>query len=1228
MSRVLNFKKLTSLLLALIVAVSMIMPSVLSPKEAGAKPQTITGRCYVKLTKYTSPYQGDGDARTEFDVTMPDGKVLRGYCMDTDKVVQIDDWYDFTGTLNASGSYDIVVNTGGLIDWDRIHPKSKIDILDEYWGMPAQCQRVGKFTWVPPEGKAKLKKVTKNNKSLTDLCPEQYSLKGAEYGVYSDSTLKKRVGKFTTNASGISNTLELDEATYYVKEIDAPKGYKLDKTVYKIDVKSGETTTLRVYDEPLFGDLSLKIKKKAEAGADKKLSLKGAEYRVKYYKKFLTATDVKTAKPFRTWVFETDKNGEIRLRDQWKVGGDSLFKKSDGTVVGLFGTYVVEEKNAPYGFAKTAGNISLQHLKEKSNESGVIDLRDITDVEKTQKINIILKKKDAETGGIKPQGHGSFAGAEFKVWHHDTLTAKDVVVGTITTDKNGTGELKDLKPGVYIIEETKAPSGYNKNPEKKKINAKIGEKNTAYFDYTVSIEEKPITVTVEKTSKNETGARVSVPGAKLALFDEKGKKLETWTSDGKVHTIKGLPAGNYYIKELAPPKGYLPLEGDYKFTVKEQVGVQNQKIDNESIPEVNTFAKFDTGIKESLPKEKVTVLDKFIYKNVREGHPYEIRAKLVETDNPDKVIAKCNQKFTAKDSSGEETLKFTFNAEKLKGKSLVVLTELHRMDRKKTTLVAVHKDINNKDEIVVFPNVKTTATDKIDGGKDMFSGEKQTIVDKVSYSNLIVGKTYKVSGKLMNQETGEPILDNGKEVTAEKEFTAERSNGFIELEFTFNASALAGKTVVAFEDVYHNGIKVATHSEIKDEDQSMHVPKIGTKLTGKGSDAKEFYAFSIVRFTDEIKYEKLVKGKKYYVKGQIINKTSGGVVKEAGKTFIAEDAEGTVSLDFVLDAAELKGAKLVCFEEIYTINADGNPSKLIAEHKDINDEGQTVEILNPKIGTKLTGENKEDKEFHAFDEIKLVDEVNYENLIKDKEYYLKGKVINKKTGETLTEAETSFKADGRSGTTSIEFKLNAEDLKNAKLVCFEEVYTIDDEDKTKKLIAEHKDINDEGQTVRVVEPEIGTKATTDNGKKETAENKEITIVDKVSYKDLIIGKEYTIKGKLMDKETGRPLLVHGKEVTAEKTFTAEKKDGEEELIFKFDGAGLGGKTVVAFESIYRDGKLVVTHSDINDSGQSVKITKEDKPKTGDTGSILYYVLCLLAAGITVAYTAGIKKAKE
>ena len=1158
MERKIKLKKLGSILLTLMVTISMILPSMLVPKEVSAGSDNVIinlnsnrvagyrANGKTSLSNYTTRYDAIGST-----IINSNGSTL--YCIDplTPAVSGIHQTSSLLG-YHGLTQYDINYMACGVdylnrnyganeakalaqfFIWEYLNGKTTYNVTVTPLSMSSSTYNTGisnarnfaaskagsaKGTGilytsgnsqpsvqlaVSYSGYAKLKKTTKSNKHLTDLCPEQYSLKGAEYGVYSDSGLSNLVGTFKTDENGDSNTLELLESAYYAKETKAPKGYKIDPKVYTINVRSGETAVLNVADEPLFDPLSLKIQKKIEEGADKNLSLEGAEYTVKYYKDFLNKEEVKTATPFRTWIFRTDKNGGFNFDDKWKVSGDDLFKKDNGLVAGLFGTYTIEETKAPKGLARTEGIISLQQVKDVGDGSRVTVMKDVTDIEKTQKINIKVQKKDAETGETRPQGYGSFAGAKFNVWMYDPLQLMDVLVGTIITNENGTGELIKLAPGLYTIEEIEAPSGYNKNTNKVKIEARVKEINTAYFDYIATIAEKPITVTVDKTSIDEIGAKVSVKGAVLALYNSKDEKVEEWTSDGTAHVFKGLAKGDYVIKEVKAPKGYLPLEEEYRFTVKEVEEVQKQDVFNEAIPEVNTVAKFDTGVKESLPKEEVTVLDKFEYKKVLKDHPYEIRAKLVEKDNVSNVIAEDNKKFTAEDYKGEETLKFTFNAKELEGKRLVVLTELHRLDRKGHTLVAIHKDINNIDETVVIPEIKTTAKDKKDGGKDLLAGKKETIVDKVSYTNLIIGKKYKVSGKLMNKETGKPVLDNGKEITAEKEFIAETSNGFVNLEFTFNASALAGKTVVVFEDVYQDKIKVATHADITDKEQSIYIPKIGTKLTGKNTD---------------------------------------------------------------------------------------------------------------------------EKEFHAFDKIELRDVMKYENLIKGKVYYAKGEIINKKTGKAIQKAEGNFIADETSGEASLDFTINAKDLKGAELVCFEEIYTIDDEGNPDKLVGEHKDINDKGQTVKIVEPKIGTQATADNGKKEVTEKKEITITDKVAYQDLIIGKEYTMKGKLMDKTTGKALVINGKEITAEKKFTAKEKSGFEELKFTFDGTGLGCKTIVVFEDVYEDGKLIGTHSDINDEGQSIKIIKKDTPKTGDKGNYIYYVLGLLVAGGAITYIR-VKRAKK
>ena len=104
-------------------------------------------------------------------------------------------------------------------------------------------------------------------------------------------------------------------------------------------------------------------------------------------------------------------------------------------------------------------------------------------------------------------------------------------------------------------------------------------------------------------------------------------------------------------------------------------------------------------------------------------------------------------------------------------------------------------------------------------------------------------------------------------------------------------------------------------------------------------------------------------------------------------------------------------------------------------------------------------------------------------------------------------------------------------------------------------------------------------------------NKIQTIVDEVRYSNLLIGREYTVKGILMDKDTGKPLLVDGKEVHQTKKFIATKRDGKINLDFTFNAEGLDGKTLVVFEDLFRDSKQVATHSEIDDIEQTVKLAK-------------------------------------
>ncbi|MED1406751.1 VaFE repeat-containing surface-anchored protein, partial [Bacillus mycoides] len=227
--------------------------------------------------------------------------------------------------------------------------------------------------------------------------------------------------------------------------------------------------------------------------------------------------------------------------------------------------------------------------------------------------------------------------------------------------------------------------------------------------------------------------------------------------------------------------------------------------------------------------KSVTIQDKVEYKDLQVGKEYTLKGKLMdkETNKPLVVNGKevtAETEFTPKEANGSITLDFTFDATGLEEKEVVVFEELLKDGK----VVTTHADINDKGQTVKFvkPSVKTTATNKADGSKELEASKSVTIQDKVEYKDLIVGKEYVVKGKLMDKATNKPLLVDGKEVTAESKFTAKEKNGFITLDFTFNASALQGKEVVVFEELYQDNILVAIHAEFEDKGQTVKFKEV------------------------------------------------------------------------------------------------------------------------------------------------------------------------------------------------------------------------------------------------------------------------------------------------------------------------------------------------------------------------------------------------------------------
>ena len=899
-------------------------------------------------------------------------------------------------------------------------------------------QDLGQFWAKLAVGNGKIQKSSSNTTITSDN--DCYSLSGAAYGVYSDKGCTKSVATLTTNRAGNTDTVELRAGTYYVKETKAPKGFQLDKEVYTLTVKAGETATLKVSDTPKVTDNLIelfKIDMETSNGTPQgNAALEGAEFVWKYYDGYFTKDNLPSA-PTRTWTTKTkaEKGGDgtihyiTKLADSYKVSGDSFYTQ-DGAICLPLGTITVEEKAAPNGYLLDGAYMQANGNSEKITGVYVAQITEDGELAKLSGYNqysvsdkvirggVKIQKRDLETKETKPQGGAALKDTAFEI---TSLNDKAVLVD---------GKL------------------YNKNEVVKTIH---------------------------------TG----VDGIATTAADT-------------------LPYGHYRIDEVTPPEGYLK-DG----AVSREFDIVNNgeivDLTDESHSIYNQIKRGDIeGVKigDGTHKRLANVPFKITSKTTGESHIIVTDKNGQFSTAADWVSHKQN---TNAGKTSEDGIWFgTSEPDDSKGALLYDTYEIEELrcdSNKGLKLIPAFDVVVSRNKVVIDLgtltdeyepeiSIHTTATDKVTGEKSIVAGKSVTIVDTVTLDGLVKGTKYQLKGWEMVKSENAELIVNGERVENDYTFTAKDSKMEVEIAFTFNASALGGKDLVTFEELYDltnpdEPVKVAEHKDIEDDGQTVTIEEreitIHTTATDKATGEKMIVAGKDVTIIDTVTLDGLEKGVKYQLKGWEMVKSENAELIVNGErvendlAFTATDTKMEVQIEFTFNASELAGKELVTFEELYDMTNPDEPTK-VAEHKDIEDDGQTVTITERIITMHTTATDKATgkKTIEAGKSVTIVDTVTLDGLEKSVKYTLKGwEMVKSENAELIVngkrvENDLTFTATDSKMEVQIAFTFNASELGGKELVTFEELYDTTNPDKPIK-VAEHKDIKDEGQTVTIKE---------------------------------------------------------------------------------------------------------------------------------------------------------------
>ena len=649
------------------------------------------------------------------------------------------------------------------------------------------------------------------------------------------------------------------------------------------------------------------------------------------------------------------------------------------------------------------------------------------------------KTVTAEKTFTADESHGSVT-VDFSFDNYD-LAGKTLVVYETLTDAKGAKlaehkDKDDVSQQVTVLTPKLSTSAVSEADNSKSVTAEGDATVTDYVRYTGLTAGQTYTLTgtlMDKSTKKAFEDADGNPVTATAEFTaeaESGTATVTFTFDAS-----GIKTGTKLVAfETLSTNGIEIANHKDINDIDQTVTVKTPVIGTTAVDAAD-------GDKTVTGEENVSVRDTVHYNNVTPGKTYKVTGTLYEkvTDKDGKVTKKAfkdkngnpvtaETNFTAEDSYGNVDVTFYFDGSSLKeGTSLVAFESLSYNDKE----IASHADVNDAGQTVTIgkPKLSTSATDAIDGDKNLIGEDGATIVDTVHYNNVTPGKTYKVSGTLYEKVTDKDgkvskkqLLDaDGNPVTAETEFVPEASFGDVDVTFTFDASDLKAKDkVVAFESLSLNGKKLASHADIEDKSQTVTItkPEVGTTAKDGLDGNKTVVSDTEVSVVDTVKYKNVTPGKTYKVSGTLYEKVTdkdGKVSKKqlldadgnpvtAETEFVPDDTYGTVDVTFTFDGSLLKdNTPVVAFESL------SYKDKEIASHSDIEDEDQTVTMHTSEIGTTATDKLDGDKTVIADAESTVTDKVEYDHVLTGKAYTMAGILMDAKTGLPVLTGEGAKK---------------------------------------------------------------------------------------------------------------------------------------------------------------------------------------------------------------------------